>query len=77
MVMTICERLALLQDAHMKLLTGESVASVSHEGRTVMYRATDIERLENAIARFTILCEKEQGVTKPTRFAVGTGGGAG
>ena len=68
-----CAVLDKLKQAHFDLITGKSVASVTHEGRTVTYSRGEIAALDQQIARYEALCSAASG-QKARRFALRAGG---
>lgn len=67
-----CATFAALQAARIALLSGQRVQSVSIEGFTVVYGATDMSALERAITQYDELCRRGSG-RAPRRFAIGSG----
>lgn len=67
-----CAVLEQLKQAHFALISGKSIASVTHEGRTVTYSRGDIAALDQQIARYEALCSATQNKTR--RFALRAGG---
>lgn len=67
-----CGVLDKLKQAHFELITGKSVASVTHEGRTVSYSRGDIASLDKMISRYEALCGAT--ASKIKRFAIRAGG---
>lgn len=67
-----CGVLDKLKQAHFDLITGKTVASVSHEGRTVSFSRGEINSLEKMISRYEALCGAQS--NKKKRFAIRVGG---
>lgn len=57
--MTATQRLELLEEAYLALLTGRAVVSVASEGKRVEYRAADAAALRAEIAELQALARTE------------------
>lgn len=57
--MTATQRLELLEEAYLALLTGRAVVSVASEGKRVEYRAADASALRAEISALQALAQTE------------------